>query len=384
MTLLAILINVTLILSFTRAALARTQTASINVPYKREYFYTGGQYVLDASGSFTFRGQMYVEHLTPIGEKCNATSLVFIHGQGQTGTNWLNKPDGQPGWATYFLASGYDVYIVDQPFRGRSPWTPRNLSDTLDVYNTRYVQSHFTAVQDYDVWPQAANHTQWPGNGSMGDRYFDSYYQSGVPFPYEDDPTYQELSVQQAGVDLLDRIGHLVVLIAHSQGGPMPWLIADSRPNLVRSIVALEPTGPPFMNQVFDQAATRPYGLSNAPLTFEPAVKNNIDPRSQFSLVTTNSTVPSVGNCTLQLNSTESNPRRLVNLMKIPVAVLTSQASYHAVYDWCTVEFLIQAGVETHHLSLEKYGLYGNAHLFFLEDNSDAIAELVKLWIEHH
>jgi pimeloyl-ACP methyl ester carboxylesterase len=46
---------------------------------------------------------------------------------------------------------------------------------------------------------------------------------------------------------LLDKIGPAIV-IAHSQGGPFGWQLADARPQLVKALVALESEGPPFEN----------------------------------------------------------------------------------------------------------------------------------------
>jgi pimeloyl-ACP methyl ester carboxylesterase len=48
--------------------------------------------------------------------------------------------------------------------------------------------------------------------------------------------------MQAAGIALLDRISP-AIFIAHSQGALFGWLIADSRPGLVKRIVALEPVG---------------------------------------------------------------------------------------------------------------------------------------------
>lgn len=55
-------------------------------PYVRNYFYVGGKYVSDGSGTHGFQDQMYVERLTPIGGPKKQTPLVFIPGAGQTGT----------------------------------------------------------------------------------------------------------------------------------------------------------------------------------------------------------------------------------------------------------------------------------------------------------
>src|SRR5215472_9732984 len=86
----------------------------------RTYFYVGGKYT-GAPGNEVLSGQMYVEKLQPR-RVSQRYPIVLIHGNWQTATNWMQTPDGRPGWADYFLERGYIVYLVDQPARGRSPW----------------------------------------------------------------------------------------------------------------------------------------------------------------------------------------------------------------------------------------------------------------------
>jgi len=50
----------------------------------REYFYAGGSYV-NTSAGYIFTGQIYVEKLSPV-QITQSHPIVFIHGQGQTGT----------------------------------------------------------------------------------------------------------------------------------------------------------------------------------------------------------------------------------------------------------------------------------------------------------
>src|ERR1700736_6582407 len=84
------------------------------------FFYVGGHYVGQA-GKEIMDGAMYVEVMVP--KKIQRPyPLVFLHGAGQTGTDWLQTPDGRPGWAYYFLKQGYVVYMVDYPARGGSAW----------------------------------------------------------------------------------------------------------------------------------------------------------------------------------------------------------------------------------------------------------------------
>ncbi|CAI7592518.1 unnamed protein product [Penicillium bialowiezense] len=354
-------------------ALAATASSSRGeVPAQRSYMYVGGQYILDSAGEHVFADQMYVEKLTPAAGATKPQPIVFIHGQAQTGTNWLNKPDGGEGWASYFLSQGYECYIIDQTFRGRSAWFPGN--GTMKTYSAELLQQRFTAAKQYKLWPQASLHTQWNGTGVMGDPNFDTYYSSTVEFLSS--ATWQQSTVQAASAALLDTIGTPVILLSHSQGGAMPWLIADVRPKLVHSIVSIEPTGPPFQEAVFSNTSSRAYGLTDIPITYSPALSDPTELVKQ--VIASNSSMYS--DCVIQADSPA--PRKLVNLAKVPVLVLTTESSYHAPYDWCTVQFLQQAGVPAQHLQLADIGIHGNGHMVFMEKNSLQVAAVLQKWME--
>lgn len=243
--------------------------------------------------------------------------------------------------------------------------------------SAEWIEKSFTACAYYKLWPQAQLHTQWPGSGRIGDPIFDAYYASVVPSLANRD--LQQSTFRQAGAALLDRIARPVILLAHSQGVMPTWLLADSRPGLVHAIVALEPGGPPFQEKIFKQEGlVRPYGLTSLPLTYSPPVT---DPTKDFVTQTISPTRP--GELPLATQADHPPPRQLVNLAKIPVLLVTAEASYHAAYDWATVEFLRQAGVrKTEHLVLGEQGIHGNGHMFFLEKNSDQIAFLIDEWLD--
>ena len=59
-----------------------------------------------------------------------------------------------------------------------------------------------------------------------------------------------------------------------------------------------------------------------------------------------------------------------------------AEASYHAAYDHCTVNYLRQAGVKTEFARLAEAGIAGNGHMMMLEKNSDAIAGLMADWLD--
>ena len=170
------------------------------------------------------------------------------------------------------------MYVVDQPGRGRSAYNP-DAYTSLSWRNTALAQERFTASERSKVWPQAHLHTQWPGSGVTGDPVFDQFYAGQLPL-------IESVSLQQslnrdAGAALLDRIGPSIIL-THSESGDYGWLIADARPDLVKAIVAAEPSGPPVYNPKFPQggslsrpwdgALSRPWGVTSQPIKYSPTV----------------------------------------------------------------------------------------------------------------
>ncbi len=246
-------------------------TLAAATPFTREFFYVGGKYT-QVPGSEVMTGQMYVEVLHPQ-KVTRKYPLVFFHGLGQTATNWMETPDGRPGWADYFLAQGYVVYLVDQPARGRSSWNPA-ANGPLQFPSLASVEQRFTASEINGNWPQAKLHTQWPGTrptkGRHGDPIFDAFYATQVESLASNAET--QTLIQAAGSALLDKIGPAII-VTHSQAGPFGWLLADSRPSLVKGIVAIEPAGPPFQNEVTNQDPARPWGLADIPLTYDPPAR---------------------------------------------------------------------------------------------------------------
>lgn len=187
----------------------------------------------------------------------------------------------------------------------------------------------------------------------------------------------QEAATQAALAALLDRIGKPVVMLAHSNGGGSTYLAADVRPRLVRAIVSVEPKGPPFGASPMLLAPSNQYGVCHARITYDPPVT---DPEVDLVKVVIKADGPGLMDATIQAES--PSPRKLVNLAHVPVLVLTTQASYHAQYDWCSVEYLRQAGVQTDHIKLEDVGILGNGHMMFMEKNSDEIADVVWGWMK--
>jgi pimeloyl-ACP methyl ester carboxylesterase len=336
---------------------------------ERGFFFVGGEYVGEA-GKQVMRGQMYVEALRPK-TVMQRYPIVLIHGAAQTATNWMQTPDGRKGWAEFFIERGYAVYMVDQPARGRSVWHP-DVNGGLRMFTATQLETLFTASAALGRWPQAGKHTQWPGSGRQGDPVFDAFYSTQVQSLASDLET-QSL-MQKAGAQLLDRIGPAIVL-THSQAGLLGWILAETRPQLVKAIVAIEPSGPPFHNAAPNNPKARSFGITDMPVAYDPPIASADELRTA---VQEKPEADGLIACTLQAEPA----RKLKNFAAIPILIAVSEASYHAPYDHCTARYMRQAGAPVDFVRLEEKGLRGNGHMVMLEKNNLEVAAFLASWID--
>lgn len=339
----------------------------------RETFYVGGKYVGE-KGKERMQGAMYVEHLRPLETK-QPFPIIMFHGSGQTAVNWLTTPDGREGWAPYFLEKGYEVYLIDQPARGRSAWHA-DIDGPLRAMTVSIIEGLFTATSEHDAWPQSRLHSQWPGKGSnvgrRGDPVFDQFFASQVGYVESNAETQQR--VKEAGTLLLDRIGP-AILLTHSQAGPFGWLLADARPQLVKAIVAIEPNGPPIESSpVTGKRKQLAWGITDIPISYVPTITNadELQVEKQAS--------PD-GQGLIDCWAQKPPARQLVNLQSVPILMLVGEASYHAQYDHGTSHWLRQAGVDHDLVRLPDIGIHGNGHMMMLEKNNREIAAEVNNWL---
>ena len=339
---------------------------------RQGYFFVGG-HLFPFNGDQAMAGQMFVQYQVPAGT-AKPYPVVMVHGGGQTGTNFLGTPDGRPGWNEWFLRQGYAVYIVDQPARGRSAYYPAVQGSTAPSL-AHGTEQRFTAPEKYNLWPQAKLHTQWPGSGNQGDPIFDQFFASQETSIT--DNILMDESNRDDLVALLERIGPAIML-THSRSGPFGWLVADARPDLVRAILAIEPNGPPFFD-VVPSAATptfvRAWGIAYAKLHFDPPVEQ---PASLAPGLDTADDGPDMERCWLPTGA----KRTLPGLQRMPILILSSEASYHAQYDQCTVRFLMRNGVQPDFVRLSDIGIHGNGHMMMIEKNNEQVAKVLTDWLD--
>ncbi len=142
-----------LLLACAAAAPAATPTFSTDDLSRTGIFYAGGKYVGDP-GKEIMGGDAYVEVWVPKQIR-HPYPIVYIHGAGQTATDWLQTPDGRPGWAYYFAKQGYVQYMVDSPARGRSPYVPDH-DGNLNIAHGGKPGSHVHRVREEGRFPPSS------------------------------------------------------------------------------------------------------------------------------------------------------------------------------------------------------------------------------------
>ena len=223
---------------------------------RRGQFWVPGERVTVDGHSYQ-HGPMYVSWEAP--EKVNRPyPLVLIHGGAMQGTEWLDTPDGRPGWAQRFVEAGYAVFVVDRPTQGRSPFSPEIMGKIGPAFAYEEGEEVFFPKKTLD------KHTQWLFQAADTEA-FDNFIAAFGPLP-EDIKVWQKLD-QERLATLLDKVGR-AVLVTHSASGSDGWLVADSRPDLVAAIITIEPMGPPFGKT--PNIGALDWGLTAIPVTYDP------------------------------------------------------------------------------------------------------------------
>lgn len=188
---------------------------------------------IDPNGSYRVEG-MYAQFHHPA-RRQGAVPLLLWHGGGMTGVAWETTPDGREGWQHFFLRRGWSVFVTDAVERGRAGW----------AMFPEIFQGEPIFLSMADPWERFRI---GPGPGSFRSRSVIP----GSQFPAE---AYDQFTAQlvprwtttdaaktAAYQALLGRTGPAVV-VGHAQGGMFAIRAAQARPEGVRALVLIEPSG---------------------------------------------------------------------------------------------------------------------------------------------
>jgi len=278
-------------------------------------------------------GQIYVEYQIPK-KRTQAYPLVIVPGAAQTATNFNGTPDGREGWTQHFLRHGYAVYIVEQPGRGRSSYQPD--TDGTQAYpEVLRVQQRFTAPEKIQLVATGAPAYAMARHRNGGRSQFRSVLASQVPFVQK--PEVIQALNRDALAALIDKLGP-VILMTHSQSGAYGWEAVDQRPGMVKALIQAERRRRPCMTLNFSAhpngsataRATRTWGLTAIPITYAPPAKDASELTFERQ---EQADGPDLARCWLQ----KEPARQLPNLQKLPIAIVTGEASFHGPYEHCIV-----------------------------------------------
>jgi len=270
----------------------------------------------DPNGHYHFE-QAYVQYFIPA-HRSQPLPLVLVHGGGMTGAMWENTPDGRPGWLQHFLRMGHAVYVVDNVERGRAGWAPfaSIWSDSPIIRNAEESWSLFRFGNAEDFARR---------KGFKGLRFplgaFDTFIQHAVPrWLGNNDAAVHALCA------VLERVGPCL-LVAHSHGGEVAFRALQARPEFVRGVIAIEPSG------------------------FAEPVKSKIVAGKSFLLM--------YGD---YLNATALWER------------LVSAGRDYA-------QTLKAKGGDVEAWWLAEMGIHGNSHMLMMDDNNGVLARRVSDWV---
>ncbi len=322
------------------------------------HFWVGVQRKTTTYGTIPM-GQMFVQYMKPA-EKKHPLPIVMVHGGGGQGCHMMGI-GRRPGWVHFFVQNGYDVYWVDRPSYGRSPYHP----DALGPSHLPIVPAYEFLVTSTAVF----NTAQWPGPGGMNDPLVDQFM-ANERGNISDEALHSSL-VWPGGAELLDKIGPCI-LFCHAFGGFFAWGVTDRRPDLVKGIVCMEINSNPFVGQFR-------WGLTAGPMTFDPPVN---DP-AEFRLVDVtpppDSPRPIVSPYRLQAEPA----RKWKNLIGKKATWITSEYGGGGS-PVAQVAFLKQVGVDASMLRLRDHGIYGNGNLMLMEKNNHEVYRVVQEWLDQN
>lgn len=181
---------------------------------------------------------MYAQYFLPQNRR-GRYPLLLWHGGGLTGVSFETTPDGRQGWLNHFVRLGWDVYVSDSVERGRAGFARfPEVFNSSPIYRSRgEAWDGFRIGTGRGSWnPDPAQRRQLEGNAFPAEGY-DAFVKQLVPRW-----TTTDAAIQRGYDALVERVCPCVIAF-HSQAGTFAFRAAQSRPDLVRALVAVETSG---------------------------------------------------------------------------------------------------------------------------------------------
>jgi pimeloyl-ACP methyl ester carboxylesterase len=335
---------------------------------RRGSFWVGIEPVPGPLGT-VMRGPMFVEWEQPENPE-PGPPWILVHGGGGQAIDYTTTPDGRLGWSRILVEQGHTVYIVDRPGHGRSPHHPDVLGPMGPQLGYEFLRPIFVPPPDgADSNPSSLLHTQWPGGRAPGDPVYDQCLCTSGPLLA--DPVAMHALERDRLAELLDMVGPAVV-VCHSAGGPGAFAAVDARPEMVSAFIPIEVLGPPFIKRP-EMGLDMNWGLTTVPIAYDPPLADVAE------LETVTEVRPEIGPEPVTMQKEPA--RKLSNLSRFPIAVVTAESSLFLGFDRHLAALLEQGGCDVELVRLADHGVHGNGHAMMLELNNREALGVVTGWV---
>lgn len=192
--------------------------------------------IVDPNGDFEVQ-QTYVQYVKLVKPR-SRWPILFLPGGSVSGVTYESTPDGRPGWQLEFLRAGYSTYVADTWQAGRAPWARY---PEINAQEPQFRPKAFLWETFRIGPPRSYALTREQRKAYPGTRFpvhaFDKFALQA--FPRFQAPAADDRLLPLA---LFERVCPCV-LVAHSAAGPAAFQIAHERPDLVKAVIAIEPSG---------------------------------------------------------------------------------------------------------------------------------------------
>jgi pimeloyl-ACP methyl ester carboxylesterase len=294
------------------------------LPEKELVFTPGAPPVkVNPNGDFEVES-LYARYTRLVSPKARYPLLMW-HGGGLSGVTFETKPDGMPGWESWFLNAGHDVYVSDAVERGRASWARYpEIFKSEPFFRTKKEAWELFRIGDTGSYVSDAAQRKALAGSQFPVEAFDQFTRQSIPRWATND------AATQAAYDAyVDKACPCVILV-HSQGGNFAFNSALKYPDKVKAIVAVETSGSPEPDKT-DYAR-----LKNIPMLWVWGDYLGNFPFWQ------------------------------------PIAL--RQEKFRSG--------VTQAGGVADKLLLPEAGLKGNSHMLMMDRNSDEVAALIQQWMQ--
>jgi hypothetical protein len=290
----------------------------------------------------------YVQYQIPVGAR--KYPIVMWHGGGQFTKTWETTPDGRDGFQNIFLRSGYAIYLLDQPHRGRAGRATLNGAvAAVPGPGPTGEQGIFIRFR-VGIWPEYFPNAQFP----RGEAALNQWWRQQTP----DTAPASEAVVTTAVAAAFKGIGP-AVLLTHSASGVYGWETAIQSRNVL-AVYAYEPVTQVFPEgQVPDPEPSGPLG----------PVAGKAVPLSDFMMLT-KIPIEIVWGDNFPIAGQPASPWPDIEIW---------QGRYVMAQKF--VDLINANGGHAHMTHLPAIGVRGNSHFPMADLNNKEIAALLEAWL---